>query len=231
MIQPTFSNNLYDIYAYGDDGKHLTILNAYTEGSRHNFHFPDGDSSSPYKQTIIKNCLLYSTSSQSADYVFYWKCRGTLVLEANNFAGNAGTYVAVNTTGTGLTEAPLFVDIGNVLQGITYLINGENNIRMQLGGQFYTRRLNLPDTTGRIYIEEGSGAQLGTAQLTAGAVTVANSGLTANSRIFLSVQSLGTVASPKAVAVTTKTAGVSFVIQSSDNTDTSTVAWWIVEAT
>jgi len=231
MIQPIFSNNLYDIYASGDAGKHVTILNGYSEGSRFNFFFPDADSSSPFKQTLIKNCLLFASASQVGDSVFFWKGRGTLVLEGNNFVGTSGANVSINCTGVGLAEAPLFVDIGNTLQNVAFQINGVNNIRLQLGGRLYTNELYLPNLTGRIYIEEGSNAQMGTAQLTAGTVTVANTGVTANSRIFLTVQSLGTVASPKAVAVTAKTAGISFVITSSDVTDTSTVAWWIVEAT
>lgn len=78
-------------------------------------------------------------------------------------------------------------------------------------------------------VKEGSNAKQGTATLVAGTVTVSNTSVTANSRIFLTVQSLGTVAAPVAVAVTARTAGASFVITSADATDTSVVAYEIFE--
>lgn len=78
-------------------------------------------------------------------------------------------------------------------------------------------------------VKEGSNAKMGTATLAAGTVTVSTTAVTANSRIFLTVQSLGTILVPVAVAVTSRTAGASFVITSADVTDTSVVAWMIVE--
>lgn len=78
-------------------------------------------------------------------------------------------------------------------------------------------------------IREGTGAQMGVATLVAGAITVANTRITANTRIFLTVQSLGTVAAPKAVAVTARVVGTSFTVTSEDNTDTSSVAWLLLE--
>ena len=82
---------------------------------------------------------------------------------------------------------------------------------------------------GGIIIAEGSDASLGTATLSGGTVTVNTTKVTANSRIFLTVQSLGTVAVPKAIGVTARTASTSFTITSADATDTSVVAWIIVE--
>jgi lysophospholipase L1-like esterase len=78
-------------------------------------------------------------------------------------------------------------------------------------------------------VKEGSNAKQGTATLTAGTVTVSNTSVTANSRIFLTLQSLGTVTVPKEVAVTARTAGTSFTITSADATDTSVVAYEIYE--
>lgn len=80
-----------------------------------------------------------------------------------------------------------------------------------------------------LLIKEGSNAKMGTATLVAGTATVATTAVTANSRIFLTTQSLGTVATPMAVAVTTRNAGTDFTITSEDGTDTSVVAWMIVE--
>jgi hypothetical protein len=79
------------------------------------------------------------------------------------------------------------------------------------------------------YIQEGTDATMGVATLVAGTVTVATSKVTASSRIFLTVQSLGTIALPAALAVTARNAGTDFTITSADVTDTSVVAWVIVE--
>lgn len=68
---------------------------------------------------------------------------------------------------------------------------------------------------------------VGSAVLAAGTVTVATTDVTAKSRIFLTSNADGGV--PGFLRVTAITAGASFVIQSSSGTDTSTVAWMIVE--
>lgn len=83
--------------------------------------------------------------------------------------------------------------------------------------------------SGALSMTEGSNKRMGTATLVTGAKVVATTAVTANSRIFLTVQSLGTVSAPKAIAVTARTAATSFTITSADATDTSVVAWLIVE--
>jgi hypothetical protein len=85
-------------------------------------------------------------------------------------------------------------------------------------------------TAGRgLQVAEGANAKQGAATMVAGTVTVNTTAVTANSRIQLTVQALGTVAAPKAVAVTARTAATSFTITSEDATDTSVVAWTIFE--
>lgn len=75
---------------------------------------------------------------------------------------------------------------------------------------------------------EGSNAKQGIATLAAGTVTVANTSVTASSRIFVTCQILGTVTVASAFD-TPRTAGTSFTIHASQATDTSTVAWEIFE--
>lgn len=77
-----------------------------------------------------------------------------------------------------------------------------------------------------ISITEGTNAYMGTAALVAGAVTVNTNKVTANSRIFLSNQALGGAAG--FLRISARVAGTSFTITSSSGTDTSTIAWWIV---
>jgi len=79
-----------------------------------------------------------------------------------------------------------------------------------------------------VSVKEGTNAKMGTATLSSGTATVATTAVKTTSRIMLTVQSLGTVTAPKAVAVTARTADTSFVITSADNTDTSVVAWVIL---
>lgn len=82
---------------------------------------------------------------------------------------------------------------------------------------------------GGLVLREGANACSGIATLVAGTVTVNTNQVTATSRVQLTVQSLGTVTTPKAVGVTARVAGTSFTITSADNTDTSVVAWTIIE--
>lgn len=78
-------------------------------------------------------------------------------------------------------------------------------------------------------VAQGTNATIGTATLTLGSVTVNTTAVTANSVIMLTVQQIGTVSQPKAMTIANKTAGTSFQIVSEDATDTSTVAWWIID--
>ena len=76
-------------------------------------------------------------------------------------------------------------------------------------------------------VAEGSNAKQGTATLVAGTVTVANTSVTATSRIFLTGQVLGGTAG--ALNVTSRIAGTSFTVTSTNAADTSTFAYEIFE--
>ena len=90
-----------------------------------------------------------------------------------------------------------------------------------------TKALNASGVGGGVSIKEGTNARMGTAVLVAGAATVANTSVTANTRVFLTSQVDG--GTPGFLRVSTRTAGTSFTITSSSNTDTSTVAYLLVE--
>jgi len=76
-------------------------------------------------------------------------------------------------------------------------------------------------------IKEGSNAKMGVATLVAGSVVVANTSVTASSRIQLTSNADG--GTPGWLRVSARTAGTSFTITSSSGTDTSTVAYLIME--
>jgi hypothetical protein len=76
------------------------------------------------------------------------------------------------------------------------------------------------------------GLQAGTATLVAGTVTISDIYTVMDtSKIMVTVQSLGTVTVPQAVGVTARSPGApdySFTITSADPTDTSVVAWTLI---
>lgn len=80
--------------------------------------------------------------------------------------------------------------------------------------------------TGLVVSEAANGKQ-GVATLVGGTVVVANTSITANSRIFLTSQVDG--GAPGFLRVSTRTPGASFTILSGSGTDTSTVAYEIFE--
>jgi hypothetical protein len=146
------------------------------------------------------------------------------VTDGINQAGTGNVGVLFNYVQTDGTDAVVAVTAqetwgGDVAQtAAATLVNiGRTSAR---GGTYYPQGLAVG--------EHANGKQ-GVVNLVNGAAVVNNSNITANSRIFLTVQVLGTVAAPKALAVTARTPTTSFTIMSADATDTSTVAYEIFE--
>ena len=73
----------------------------------------------------------------------------------------------------------------------------------------------------------GTSATNGIATLSGGTVTVSSQGASGSSGIQLTVQTLGTVTVPQAMYISAQSSGT-FTITSADPTDTSTVAWFII---
>ncbi len=121
-----------------------------------------------------------------------------------------------------------------ILQAIDKL-NGNALLLAPLASPTFTGDVNastgnvLISTIGKgLQVKTGTNAKIGTAVLVGGTATVANTSVTANSRIFLTSNTDG--GTPGWVRVSAKTVGTSFVITSSSGTDTSTIAWYIVES-
>ena len=77
-----------------------------------------------------------------------------------------------------------------------------------------------------LQVAEGANAKQGTAVLVAGTVTVANTSVTVNSKIFLSRSTAGGTLGHLSYTIS---AGVSFTINSTSATDTSTINYEIME--
>jgi hypothetical protein len=117
------------------------------------------------------------------------------------------------TTGTGaqvLATSPTIV---------TPTLSGDTTV---------TGNLKLTTVTKGIYVKEGTNATMGTVALNGSTeVTVTTNKVTANSRIFITANTVG--GTPLGVAyVSSRNAGTSFGIKGAA-TDTSTVAWMIIE--
>lgn len=127
---------------------------------------------------------------------------------------------------------------------LTKIVNGIQLIPLSSGpsgvpGQIWYKNssnslrfegMNLELTQqGKIRINEAGGLpSLGVATLVAGTVTVSNTSISVNSRIFLTTQTPG--GTPGYVYVSARSAGVSFTITSISALDTSDVAYLIIEA-
>lgn len=77
-------------------------------------------------------------------------------------------------------------------------------------------------------LKTAGGIRKGRATLVAGTVTVANTTITATTIILAQHQTLGTVTAAKILTLT-RSAGVSFTITSTDNTDTSVIGYVLIE--
>jgi len=113
------------------------------------------------------------------------------------------------------------------------IINGDSGAQLRIynlgtGTFHWASFVNYFEIPG-LRVKEGTNRQMGTAVLSAGTATVNTTAVTANSRIFVTNQALcGTAGF---LRISARTAGTSFTITSSSGTDTSTVAWLLVEPT
>lgn len=120
----------------------------------------------------------------------------------------------IQGTGATLTNAyALDVKSGTVHAGGTVSVDGNVSIATAGSG---------------LKITEGSNATMGTATLSGGTIVVNTTKVTANSRIFLTVNG-GTLTNVGAPYVSARTAGTSFTISSTNVLDTANVAWIIIE--
>ncbi len=168
----------------------------------------------------------------------------TRTLTLSNLAGDVtgapqtNSIAATTVTGKVLTGfvsgAGTVAATDTILQGFNKVV-GNIALKAPLASPTFTGDVNsstgnlLVSTIGKgLQVKTGTNAKIGTAVLVAGTVTVANTSVTANSRIFLTSNTDG--GTPGWLRVSAKTNATSFVITSSSGTDTSTVAWMIVES-
>lgn len=116
-------------------------------------------------------------------------------------------FVTNNTTRGGFLPAGTFFTVGDV----------------QVGGS----NLTFLTTGAKLKFNTGSNASFGTATLSSGTVTVNTTAVTALSRIILTKQSCSNCGD---LHISSTVNGTSFTITSSNGSDASTVAWWIIDS-
>lgn len=102
-------------------------------------------------------------------------------------------------------------------------INGGANLTITSGNI-------IANTAGKgLTIKSGTNARIGTGTLTAGTVTIANTSVTANTRVFLQDTTSGGLTNVGVLTAVT-TAGTGFVVTSTLALDTSTFNWLLMES-
>lgn len=147
----------------------------------------------------------------------------------------SGTGITATTGGVTASAGNIVATLGNITAtagsvsaGTT--ITAGTSMTATLGAITATNGNLVLGTAGnKLSIATGANASVGTSvAMTAGTVTISTTAVTASSKIFLTANTpggtQGTLSAPTASIV----AGTSFVINSSSNTDTSTVNWWLI---
>ena len=173
-----------------------------------------------------------ATSSTSSGNLIY----DVGTVKGSALRGNWQLFGGLTSVGWNSGQRIMFIGnrtaspIGNPTAG--YYMWGESGdatIRSSGGGitSVGTAGVSMQTVGQGLLIKEGTNATLGRATMVGGTITVNTTKVTANSEIFLTIQSPS--GTPGAVYVSDRTAGTSFTITSTTTLDTSVVAWFIVE--
>lgn len=192
--------------------------------------FDGGSNTALYRGPLVGTAT-GTTSAPTRSLVGANSMPGPITLTQGGFQAVRGTSTNIALAGqvSGDSVNRINIDAGGVMSwssgsassDVSLIRSSANNL------QVLTGNLSI-GTVGRgIRVAEGSNAKSGTATLTAGSVVVSNTSVTANSRIQLTSNADG--GTPGFLRVSARTAGTSFTITSSSGTDTSTVAYFIVE--
>lgn len=164
-----------------------------------------GNSGNTYITAYLNNILNCTSGTQTA-YGLYYNPTLTAVTGLTHYGIVSAPTAALSGFGISAPTATLHVVGSTKLQGT----------------------VTLPVAGNGILIKEGTNATMGTATLSAGTVTVNTTAVTANSRIFLTVNG-GTLTNVGSTYISARTAGTSFAISSTNVLDASQVAWIIIE--
>lgn len=160
-------------------------------------------------------------------------------LVANDIITSPGGVVQIGDNGQAIPGANAGFDsafshilrlYNNFASGSTQIVTPNGNVQFYAGGN-NTLNVNANDITlaltAKIKIGIGSNASAGTGTLSSGTVTISTTAVTASSLIFIT-DTNATLTNVGTLAVTSKSAGVSFTVTSSNGADSSTFNWLII---
>jgi hypothetical protein len=203
---------LFDLQSLAPTGANggANAVNAPAPGSAINSTVTGTSDNATGLTVNVANTLASATGVTELGANFFGKAYTT-----NNGSSSVNVGLSASASGHGTNYPALFTN-GSVGIGTTnplQLLDVNGNIRISgING---------------LRITEGSNATMGIATLASGTVTVSTTKVTASSRIFLMDQAAS--GTPGTAYVNSRTAGTSFVINSTSGSDNSSVAWWIVE--
>lgn len=164
----------------------------------------------------------YYASGGVVNNAAVWIVLGGTSVAISDVDGTANQITSTVVAGVATLSLPVAVQAPGSLTAATTLTATLGAITATNGN------LVLGTAGNKLSIAAGANASIGTATLTAGTVTVSTTAVSASSKIFVTVGTLGTVAAPQAMYVDAIVAGTSFDITSADVTDTSEVNWLII---
>jgi hypothetical protein len=132
-----------------------------------------------------------------------------------------GAMFEIFTTSTGaanITRRMRITGTGNTLFGTT---TDNATDLVQVAGSI--------SASAGIHVPAAANGKTGSGTLSGGTATIANTSVTANSKIFLQDTTSGALTNVGALVVSGKTAGTGFTVKSANALDTSTFDYWIVE--
>lgn len=157
---------------------------------------------------------------------------GTSITAKNSATNIGGFFFALNTGTT-----PIEIGVAAILQGNTgdptlasaaiLVDNGATSDPVALFRVAGTTKVQI-DSTGRVNIKNGANQRAGSGTLSGGTLTVANTSVTANTIVLLSDTTSGSLANVGSLTVVS-TAGVGFVVTSTNVLDASTFSYILVE--
>jgi hypothetical protein len=153
--------------------------------------------------------------------------------DANDATGQAMVKTAIRDSandvylGTPDKDVSAGVNLCAANRGVRAKVSTAGSALVDYGGFDATGNLEIMVAGKGLKIKEATNGKMNAATLVGGTVTIANTAVTASSRIFAFCQYPG--GTPGWLQVSSRVAGTSFTILSSNAADTSIIAWIIVE--
>ena len=219
-------NNHLDIIGRTNGSNMIRLFSTATSGTQGVYLKVYRNRASTYgtNTAVSSGNLIYQESFYASDGTSAeGEVAGINVVASENQTTSAhGGTINFGVTPKGSTTNSTVMSISNGAVAIGQTEDGSGN-KLQLTGN--AAIIGAMSLTGKLSMSVGSNTVVNTAMLSAGTVTVSNTSVTASSKIFVTAQ---TCSSCGAYSIGTITAGTSFVINSTNGSDASTVAYWII---